>query len=101
MPLPESAPPDGTVVAAERGGPTAERTTGVAPGDFVRDTVVTRTSTGTSTGTGTGTGTGSNTGSGRYEAHIPEAWKVIYAFGGVSMAYAIRAIQCEVDRPDL
>jgi hypothetical protein len=80
---PERAASDGLVTAVDRDEPPTERTTGVAAGDFVRDTVVTRTE------------------AGRYEAHIPESWKVIYAFGGVSMAYAIRAIQEEVDRPDL
>jgi len=60
-----------------------ERLSGVAAGDFVRDTAVTEVAPG------------------RYEANIPEAWKVLYAFGGVSMAYAVRAIQHQVDRPDL
>ncbi|MBI2706498.1 MAG: thioesterase family protein [Actinobacteria bacterium] len=55
----------------------------IEPGDFVRDTEVRAIAPGC------------------YVASIPEAWKVIYAFGGVSMACAVRAIQREVDRPDL
>jgi acyl-CoA thioesterase len=38
---------------------------------------------------------------GRFLGEIPEAWRVIYAFGGVSMAVAVRAAQAAVDRPDL
>lgn len=56
---------------------------GIDPGDFVRDTDVTEVAPG------------------RYTAALPEAWRVIYAFGGVSMAVAVRAIQRALDRPDL
>lgn len=52
-------------------------------GDFCRDTAVRPVSPG------------------RYAASIPEAWRVLYAFGGVSMAVALRALQTELDRPDL
>ena len=38
---------------------------------------------------------------GRYRADIPQAWRVLYAFGGTTMATAIRAAQAELDRPDL
>jgi acyl-CoA thioesterase len=38
---------------------------------------------------------------GRYRAHIADGWKVIYAFGGVSMAVTVRAIQELIGRPDL
>jgi hypothetical protein len=38
---------------------------------------------------------------GWYLGSIPEAWKVIYAFGGVSMAVALRGIEESLDRPDL
>lgn len=38
---------------------------------------------------------------GRYRADIPPAWRVLYAFGGTTMAAAIRAAQAELDRPDL
>jgi acyl-CoA thioesterase len=38
---------------------------------------------------------------GRYVGSIPEAWKVIYVFGGMSMAVALRGAQLAVDRPDL
>ncbi len=37
----------------------------------------------------------------RYELVIPEAWKVMYAFGGVTFAAALRAIEAAVDRDDL
>ena len=55
----------------------------VAPGDLCRDTAVTA------------------RGDGRYTASVPEAWRIMYAFGGVSMAVAVRAVQAEIDRPDL
>jgi acyl-coenzyme A thioesterase PaaI-like protein len=38
---------------------------------------------------------------GRYEATIPEAWKVFYAFGGVTMALAIRTAEAALGRPEL
>src|SRR5690606_12500736 len=38
---------------------------------------------------------------GRFLGSLPESWKVIYAFGGVSMALALRGAQLAVDRPDL
>lgn len=38
---------------------------------------------------------------GRFRADIPEAWKVFYAFGGVTMATALRAAEEAVSRPDL
>ncbi len=79
--MPEPAVSESPITAGDTAGTAG--TTGTTAGDFVRDTVLLP------------------AGPGRYEAHIPEAWKVIYAFGGVSMAYAIRAIQQEVDRPDL
>lgn len=62
---------------------TGEVETNVVPGDFVRDTALVRGDDGT------------------YRGAIPEAWRVIYAFGGVSMAVAVRAIAAEVARPDL
>ena len=52
-------------------------------GDFTRDTAV------------------HPSGDGRYTATLPDAWRVIYAFGGVSMAVALRAIEAALDRPDL
>lgn len=55
----------------------------VPPGDFCRDTAV------------------AAQGAGRYRGSIPDAWRIIYAFGGISMAVAVRAIQAEVARPDL
>lgn len=55
----------------------------VPAGDFGRDTAVDRAAPG------------------RYAASLPEAWRVLYAFGGVSMAVAVRAIQVELARPDL
>jgi acyl-CoA thioesterase len=57
----------------------------VAPGDFARDTRVVP----------------DPAMPGRFLGDIPEAWRVIYAFGGVSMAVAVRAAQAAVDRPDL
>jgi acyl-CoA thioesterase len=38
---------------------------------------------------------------GRFLGEVAEAWKVIYAFGGMSMAVALRGAQLAVDRPDL
>jgi acyl-CoA thioesterase len=38
---------------------------------------------------------------GRFHAHLPEAWKVVYIFGGVSMYAALRAMQERLGRPDL
>jgi acyl-CoA thioesterase len=38
---------------------------------------------------------------GRYHADIPEGWRVLYVFGGVSMYTALRAMQEALDRPDL
>lgn len=38
---------------------------------------------------------------GRYEAFIPEAWRILYAFGGSTMAVALRAASVELDRADL
>ena len=38
---------------------------------------------------------------GRYVGSIPEAWRVVYAFGGVTMTAALRAMETHLDRPDL
>lgn len=38
---------------------------------------------------------------GRWYGAIPEAWKVVFAFGGMSMALAVRAIEQQLDRDDL
>ena len=38
---------------------------------------------------------------GRFVIDIPEAWRVAYAFGGVTLASALRAIVVFCDRPDL
>jgi len=38
---------------------------------------------------------------GRYVGSIPEAWRVMYAFGGVTMTAALRAMETHLDRPDL
>ena len=38
---------------------------------------------------------------GRFHANIPDAWKVVYVFGGVSMYAALRAMDEALDRPDL
>lgn len=38
---------------------------------------------------------------GRYRTVIPEAWRVMYAFGGTTMASALRAATVAVDRDDL
>lgn len=65
--------------------PTSTPVDDIAPGDIVRDTAVDRV----------------DGLAGRYRADIPEAWRVVYAFGGVTMATAIRAAVTELDRPDL
>jgi acyl-CoA thioesterase len=38
---------------------------------------------------------------GRFHAHLPDAWKVVYIFGGVSMYAALRAMQEALARSDL
>jgi acyl-CoA thioesterase len=38
---------------------------------------------------------------GRFHADIPEGWRVMYVFGGVSMYTALRAMQEALDRPEL
>jgi len=38
---------------------------------------------------------------GRYSAFIPDAWRIFYAFGGSTMAVAMRAAVAELDREDL
>src|SRR3954454_7910050 len=38
---------------------------------------------------------------GRYTAHIPDAWKVMYIFGGVSMYAALRAMHEALGRDEL
>ena len=38
---------------------------------------------------------------GRYRGAIPEAWRIFYAFGGATMAAALRAATAEVGRDDL
>lgn len=38
---------------------------------------------------------------GRFSGHIPEAWRIFYAFGGSTMAMAVRAATAGVDRDDL
>ena len=38
---------------------------------------------------------------GRLLGNIPEGWKVVYVFGGVSMYAALRAMHEALDRPDL
>lgn len=38
---------------------------------------------------------------GRYAGSIPEAWRIFYAFGGATMATALRAAVAEIDRDDL
>jgi acyl-CoA thioesterase len=38
---------------------------------------------------------------GRYRGEISEAWKVMYAFGGVSMTASLRAMQEHLARPEL
>ena len=38
---------------------------------------------------------------GRFRAHLPEAWRIFYAFGGATMATALRAATIAVARDDL
>lgn len=38
---------------------------------------------------------------GRYHGDIPDGWRVMYVFGGVSMYTALRAMQEALDRPEL
>ncbi len=38
---------------------------------------------------------------GRYVGHVPDAWRVMYAFGGTTMATTIRAAVVELDLPEL
>jgi hypothetical protein len=38
---------------------------------------------------------------GRYAAEIPDAWRIFYAFGGATMATALRVAEAAVDREDL
>jgi acyl-CoA thioesterase len=38
---------------------------------------------------------------GRFRVDVPEAWRIFYAFGGMTMACAIRAAEVALDRPDL
>jgi acyl-CoA thioesterase len=57
----------------------------VPPGDYLVDTTVTPDATVP----------------GRYTADIPDAWKIFFTFGGVSMGVALRAIEAALDRPDL
>ena len=38
---------------------------------------------------------------GRYRLDLPHAWRVFYAFGGATMAAAIRSAELELDRDDL
>src|SRR3954469_2156456 len=38
---------------------------------------------------------------GRFHADIPDDWKVVYVFGGVTMYAALRAMRAALDRPDL
>ncbi len=38
---------------------------------------------------------------GRFSAFIPEAWRIFYAFGGSTMAVALRSAGEALDRPDL
>jgi acyl-CoA thioesterase len=37
----------------------------------------------------------------RYEGTIPEAWKILYAFGGVTMTASLRTMETHLERPDL
>ncbi len=39
--------------------------------------------------------------SGRYHCEIPDGWRVMYVFGGVSMYAALRAMQEALGRPEL
>lgn len=38
---------------------------------------------------------------GRFQADLPDAWKVMYIFGGVSMYAALRAMEEQLDREEL
>jgi acyl-CoA thioesterase len=38
---------------------------------------------------------------GRYLGAIPDAWRVMYAFGGVTMTASLRAMEAHLARPDL
>jgi acyl-CoA thioesterase len=38
---------------------------------------------------------------GRYVGAIPDAWRVTYAFGGVTMTASLRAMEAHLGRPDL
>lgn len=38
---------------------------------------------------------------GRYLGTIPDAWRVMYAFGGVTMTASLRAMEAHLARPDL
>jgi len=38
---------------------------------------------------------------GRFHGHLPEEWKVVYIFGGVSMYAALRAMEEQLGRDDL
>lgn len=58
---------------------------GIEPGDIVRDTEP-RAVPGVE---------------GRYQAVIPDAWRIFYAFGGATMATAMRAATAAVGREDL
>src|SRR5450432_1926206 len=57
----------------------------VAPGDLLRDTSLAP----------------DGDREGRYVGTIPEAWRVVYAFGGVTMTASLRAMEAHLARPDL
>ncbi len=38
---------------------------------------------------------------GRYRVDVGEAWRIFYAFGGMTMACALAAAEAAIDRPDL
>jgi acyl-CoA thioesterase len=57
----------------------------VAPGDLLRDTTL----------------AADPDQSGRYHGAIPDAWRVVYAFGGVTMTAALRTMQTHLARPEL
>lgn len=57
----------------------------IAPGDILRDT----------------TPSPVDGIEGRYTAFIPEAWRIFYAFGGATMATALRVAEAAVAREDL
>jgi hypothetical protein len=80
-PADEAAVPAGEALGASGDAPA------VPPGDFLADTRL--------------VADPDPDRSGWYLGAIPEAWKVIYAFGGVSMAVALRGIEEEIARPDL